>query len=80
VGISVEVKANAMFIYHYNTLINHLNLGLWSKKLHTFTELGTFCALIFKIIFATHFIVRLIDSIEVKTALLLRYFNFNSNM
>jgi hypothetical protein len=54
-----------------------LNTGLRSKKLPTFTELGTFCAHIFKIIVSTFFFtILLIDSIAVKTVLLLRFFHF----
>jgi hypothetical protein len=54
-------------------------LDYGAKKLPTLTELGTFCNHIFKIIFAIFlFMVRFIDSTEVKTVLLFRFFNFHS--
>jgi hypothetical protein len=55
-----------------------LTLGLWNTNLPTFAELGTLCTHIFlKIIFSTFFVkVRLIDSVEVKTLLLLKILIF----
>jgi hypothetical protein len=54
-------------------------LDYGAKILPTFTELGTFCTHIFKNYFRTFFfMVRLIDSIEVKTVLLFIVFNFHA--
>jgi uncharacterized integral membrane protein len=48
------------------------------KKNPTITELGTFWTQSIKIIFAIFFffIVRLIDSVEVRMVLLFKFFNF----
>jgi hypothetical protein len=71
--------------YGSNTAISgfrsRLILGLRSKKLPTFTELGTFCRDIFflRLFSQPFFMIPLIDSIEVKTVLLFRFFQFLFN-
>jgi hypothetical protein len=64
--------------YLFPALNNALTLVLRSKELPTFTELVTFCTHIFKLFLQLFFIVRLIDSVEVKTVLLFTFFNFHS--
>jgi len=65
-------------ILTYPVITVTLNFKNGAKKNFTFTELGTFCTDIFKIIFPTFFKVRLIGSIEVKTLLHFRFLIFHA--
>jgi hypothetical protein len=78
---SAGASKHILYVYNYIYIYIYIYISVYRfYRVHinnTFTELGTFCTHSFKIIFATFFsMVILRDSIEVKTFLLFRFFNF----